>query len=365
MNVRRTLLAGLLGLSVGCGSGSSTQPLEDVVNNEPDVSAELGEDVSFGDGVTVRDASYFDVASGSDVMESDVPLGNQDVGYGSETIVLDSVSDISLLDVISKPDILVEDSLVFTDVNDSNGGCDTLAPYFIDADCDGFGSGDFFGAFCDDPSTAENCYVTNYDDVDDFDELSFPGATEICDSKDNDGNGLVDDGIDMQTFYLDADGDGFGGSGILETCVNPDPTLYVLALGDCLDVGEVFSPSLQEYVAASEIHPGAEELCDLLDNNCNELIDENPDNVVNPLVKQEECESGKVESFICAEGTYTSLGCSDSNQCSYDEPVKLDACSTNVGECIEGIETLISRNCYTTRNYYTFLSSSQISFGVL
>jgi hypothetical protein len=86
-------------------------------------------------------------------------------------------------------------------------------------------------------------------DCDDNDPDTHPGATEICgDNKDNNCNGIVDDGC---SGCIDNDGDGFGvgdGCGPLlqRDCDDGDPTTY----------------------------PGAEELCDGKDHNCNFSIDD-------------------------------------------------------------------------------------------
>jgi hypothetical protein len=46
-------------------------------------------------------------------------------------------------------------------------------------------------------------------DCDDSDLSVYPGAAEVCDGVDNNCNGAVDEGL-LDTWYLDADGDGFG-----------------------------------------------------------------------------------------------------------------------------------------------------------
>jgi len=107
------------------------------------------------------------------------------------------------------------------------------------------GSGDA----CDDDDDNDDAL----DDVDckPFDPLIFPDPkNEICDGKDNDCDGEVDDG------YPDTDGDG------VKNCLDPDDDNDGVADdADCkpLDVA---------------VYPGAEELCNGLDDNCNDLKDE-------------------------------------------------------------------------------------------
>ncbi len=102
----------------------------------------------------------------------------------------------------------------------------------------------------------------SYEDCDDGDPGIHPGTEEICDGRDNDCNGLVDDGLPIYTYYRDADGDGFGNIGIpLDTCLMTSPLGFVAIDGDC-DDGE------------PGINPAAEEICDGIDNDCDGGIDD-------------------------------------------------------------------------------------------
>jgi len=113
----------------------------------------------------------------------------------------------------------------------------TTLPCSVDADGDGF---------CDD------------EDCDDLDAGVNPDATEECDGIDNDCDDEVDEEV-TDTYYYDNDNDGFGNSAsAVEVC--EAETGYVLVSGDCED-------------NFATIYPGAEELCDGIDNNCDEEID--------------------------------------------------------------------------------------------
>lgn len=94
----------------------------------------------------------------------------------------------------------------------------------------------------------------------------FPDAVpipELCDGQDNDCNGIVDDALDStRTWYRDADGDGFGdAAAALEACTAPEG--YVAILGDCDD-------------RSFAVRPGASEVCDGLDNDCDGRVDADP-----------------------------------------------------------------------------------------
>ena len=80
---------------------------------------------------------------------------------------------------------------------------------------------------------------------------------EICDGEDNDGDGEIDEGL-TSTFYVDEDGDGWGGEAI-EACDQPPDT--VTAGGDCND-------------DRADINPDAEEICNDTDDDCDEAVDE-------------------------------------------------------------------------------------------
>mgnify|MGYP006289018541 CR=1 FL=1 len=87
------------------------------------------------------------------------------------------------------------------------------------------------------------------------------GGTEICDGKDNDCDGEIDEEASDATMYFeDSDGDGFGDSSSSETaCEKPDG--YVEDDSDCDD-------------SAPMVNPEADEVCDMTDNDCDGETDE-------------------------------------------------------------------------------------------
>lgn len=146
--------------------------------------------------------------------------------------------------------------------------------YYLDNDNDGYG---------DDNNTVMDCsqpagYVEVGGDCNDNDNSMYPGATEVCDNKDNDCDGDIDEGaVDMGTVYMDADGDGYGdfGTSMLSCDV---PAGWVSNSDDCDDS----NPS---------VYPGAPGTQEGLDNDCNGIVegeevfvcngDFNNDNVIN------------------------------------------------------------------------------------
>ena len=121
--------------------------------------------------------------------------------------------------------------------------------FYGDADGDGYGGPTFTIQACEAPSA----YVAANDDCDDLDPSSHPGGTEVCDDGDNDCDGDTDEGV-TTTFWIDADGDGYGDANT-ETDSCSEPPGYSPNAEDCDDS----DPSAW---------PGGVEVCDGADNDC-------------------------------------------------------------------------------------------------
>lgn len=127
------------------------------------------------------------------------------------------------------------------------------------------GDGDGFGRDTASPPracTAPSGHVGTRTDCDDTDLATYPGATEVCDNKDNNCDGNVDEGV-KTTYFRDVDGDGFGVPGnTTQACTRP--TGYSTVSTDCND----------STTNGSRMYPGNAEVCDGLDNDCDFDTDE-------------------------------------------------------------------------------------------
>ncbi len=132
--------------------------------------------------------------------------------------------------------------------------------YYLDSDNDTFGDENFPLDTC--LKSAPLGYANNALDCNDQDSLFHPNILEVCDGLDNNCDENIDEGLDIFTYYLDSDNDTFGDENFpLDTCLKSAPLGYVNNALDCNDQDSLF-------------HPNIPEICDGLDNNCDDNIDE-------------------------------------------------------------------------------------------
>ncbi len=149
--------------------------------------------------------------------------------------------------------------------DDCDGSVDEDAGFvatYADADGDGFGSG----------MPMAQCAVAGLrtltpGDCDDGDPGNRPGAAERCDGVDNDCDGTSDEGATAVAWYADGDGDGYGdlGASPVMSC-EPVAGASVVAT-DCADDD-------------AGRFPGAPELCDTVDQDCDGSVDEDTSEVL-------------------------------------------------------------------------------------
>ncbi len=145
--------------------------------------------------------------------------------------------------------------------DDCNGLIDDGAPadntFYADADGDGYGDPGLSILACQPPSG----YVANALDCNDANYYIQPGMYESCNELDDNCDGNIDEGV-TNTWYADADGDGYGDPLVLLLACN-QPQGYTYSPGDCDDDN-------------AYIHPGAQEDCtNEEDENCDGILGDN------------------------------------------------------------------------------------------
>jgi hypothetical protein len=178
------------------------------------------------------------------------------------------------------------------------------------------------------------------EDCDDGAAAINPAAVEVCDTVDNDCNGLVDDALDKDKDTFNACRDcndklasiypgaqDLPGDGVDANCDGLDGTDAdgdgVLEGADCND-------------ANPAINPAAPELCDGLDNDCDGQIDVNL--AEGECDDQDPCTVGDFcQDKACLPGP-ASPSCDDGKTCTSDQCVPMEGCRSTprTGACDDG-----------------------------
>jgi len=156
--------------------------------------------------------------------------------------------------------------------NEVDDDCDSqtdegvTTTFYQDSDSDTYGNASNTTHACSAPSG----YASNSTDCNDSASGVYPGATETCNAVDDDCDSQTDEGV-TTTFYQDSDSYG-SASNTLDACSAPSG--YVSDDTDCND-------------GASGVHPGATEICNAVDDDCDSQTDElgvcHPEDVAPPV----------------------------------------------------------------------------------
>ncbi len=161
----------------------------------------------------------------------------------------------------------------------------------VDDDCNGakdfvLGINDFED---DDNDGVADAKCKGGQDCDDTDPSTGKGMEEVCDLRDNDCDGMVDEQTAQTVWYLDRDGDGWGiDRGTALARCEPIPGRSA-NLGDCDDTD-------------NRVHPTALETCNGIDDNCNGTTDESSDYQCQLTNALSLCKSGACAVLSCYPG---------------------------------------------------------------
>ncbi|MAA80467.1 MAG: hypothetical protein CL916_14520 [Deltaproteobacteria bacterium] len=142
---------------------------------------------------------------------------------------------------------------------------------------------------CSDPKSIdqdEDGFIAS-EDCDDTDPDVHPLADEICNDIDDNCDGRINlDAVDGSVFLADLDGDGFGNDDSRHNlCAIENGYVELSSGGDCDDDNMA-------------VYPNAVEICNEIDDNCNNIVDENPDNGTYFFLDSDEDGFGDDSEFV-------------------------------------------------------------------
>ncbi|MCY1073471.1 putative metal-binding motif-containing protein [Archangium lansingense] len=207
-----------------------------------------------------------------------------------------------------------EDPICLGRVRDGGTCLDGGRPltFYEDLDEDGFGNLTRPLYRCAPPLSVPT--ATNGEDCNDNPtvggRLFFPGAPEQCDGFDNSCEGVIDEGLDGGLYYLDEDNDGFGDPARTGTFCQR-PIGWADNRNDC-------SPN------NGAVYPGALEVCNTLDDDCNGATDDTAQVGLACTVPN--------KLGVCAQGARACV--SGKDVCSQvNNPAPLDTCNSKDDDC--------------------------------
>ncbi len=258
--------------------------------------------------------------------EKSIGGSDEDVAY---SIAVNPDSDILVAGMSRSTDYDVTPSYLYYNYWVAKLGiCSTH--YYADIDGDGYGNILIDSIACNLPTG----YVLDSTDCNDLDNLIYPFAEDVCNSIDDNCNGLTDEDAIFATYFEDFDTDGFGA--LLQDSVSCNfPVGYVLDSTDCNDTNYL-------------INPIAEDICNAIDDNCNLLIDEDAD-FIHWFIDADgddfgDLENDSISCFSLSGYVLDSTDCNDANNLIY--PGAEEICNNLDDDCDELADENLDFNFY-------------------
>lgn len=171
-------------------------------------------------------------------------------------------------------------------------GADGCVPSYPDGDNDNYGV-ETPGVVPECHCTATEGWAPNLGDCDDANPLVSPGVQESCNGGDDDCDGGIDeaDAVGCNPYFIDGDGDTYGLTTGAKCLCGPTGAYLATIPGDCDDT-------------TGDVSPGLPEICDGVDNNCDNQTDEGGGDALCPGIANgsADCLTGSCQLVSCDTG---------------------------------------------------------------
>lgn len=147
----------------------------------------------------------------------------------------------------------------------------------------------------EDPVPPDGCFGLR-GDCDDTDPNTYPGAAELCDGKDNNCDGQIDEGLESVLCARQ-----------LGVCAGATTSCVEAELLSCEDPGNDGKSIYARHAEDNGQEYSQVELCDGVDNNCDGVIDEGCCTIDEPLSSSanSNCNCVEDQAFACGKDTGT------------------------------------------------------------
>ena len=244
------------------------------------------------------------------------------------------------------------------DCDDTDSSVGAATAWYTDADGDGYGDPTASTESCTQPSGT----VADGTDCDDTDAAVNPAATEICDADDTDEDcsGDADDddtGVDSSTFdtwYTDADSDGYGDAGSPQSQCD-QPSGAVADDTDCDDTDAAVNPGANEVCDASDTDEDCSGDADDSDTGVDSstlttwYTDADGDGYGDPTTGTDLCDgaSGTVADGTDCDDTDPAVNPGQTEVCDTSSPSVDEDCSGDADDDDPGVDTSTQTTWYT------------------